>query len=439
MTFEKLKPLEKITRAKIQLGYTHPFWSYLVLHGKYSEDNDIPTIGVDQNGNVRFNKKFINSLSESEIEGVIAHEIFHVAFEHLNRLKTMPKGNAMAWNVAADIVTNNELVKDGLDIPRVGIIPHRDEVTLENGYTVSDISKKTVEKIYGEIANEDVSQDERMDSHTFDPNSEKNENKEDKGSGGNGESGDNQTKDSNDGSGQSKKQETSETNDTAQTTTSGDEDFGKKNWTEILVEAATFAKQRGTLPSGIERRLNKLLNPEIDWKNKLYKYVTDEIPYDYTYAKPSKKSIASGFYMPSSIKEKLSVVVGVDVSGSVSQKEFTKYMTEVVSLAKTFAQVDMTLLTWDTQVREVYKVENGNIDKIQNLKMSGGGGTNINAYFRKVKELGDPRLLITLTDGYFGRIEEELNAKKIWVLTSRRSTKHYIKDGEVIEMEDSDE
>ena len=413
MTFENLTAMEKLTRAKIQLGYNKPFWSYLVMHGKYIQDESATeTIGVDKNGTVYFNEEFINTLTESEVEGVICHEIFHVAFKHLSRLSDLTGTDKETWNIAADIVVNNELWNEGFKLPEGGINPRYGNVEV-NGVEIEKIADKTVERIYTELSTKKMNPedgDKGFDDHK-DKGDEKDSQKEQKKSGSS-----KQKNKSSDKKEQFQELETEQ---------------GKTNWDEKLVEAATYAKQKGQLSKGIERMLGDLLNPEINWRSKLYKYITNSIPHDYTYSRPSKKSLASGFYMPSPLKENIDVIVGIDTSGSIRQKDFDSYITEIISMARSFENINITLVTWDTEVREIHKVDNSNIEKIKTIDISGGGGTDVNTYFKTIKEkFGNPKLVVTLTDGFFGEITEDLNSSKLWVLNGH-STDRNIKDGEI--------
>lgn len=62
----------KIIRAKIQLGKNKPFFSFLLSYLDIDEDTTglNPTISVSQKGNIRYNKKWIDKLTEPEIQGV---------------------------------------------------------------------------------------------------------------------------------------------------------------------------------------------------------------------------------------------------------------------------------------------------------------------------------------------------------------------------------
>lgn len=394
--WKELTAKEKITRTKIQLGQHKPFWAYLVMNLRFREVEEYDTIGINKSGLVVYSPKFVNSLSEAELEGVLIHEVFHLAFQHLDRLKEFKenKHDFKLWNISADIITNNHILSEGFVIPSQGIIPRNNSIKIGN-VGIDNISSLMVEQVYNLLKKDDENDDEQQKG--FD-NHEHNENDDE--------------------------QQT----DNTQTTSN------QKDWKEVLSEAVVYAKQRGDLSANTERLVGNLVNPEIDWRQKLYKFITKQIPYDFTYSLPSKKSIASGIYLPSSLKEKIDVVVGVDVSGSLSKKEYDKFITEIIGLTKSFASLRLRLLSWDTEINDDLLFENGNFKKIENLKLGGGGGTDVDCFFRKINDdYPNTKVVICLTDGYFNKPKESLDKHIIWVLTPN-GTDASIDDGEVVKL-----
>lgn len=57
----------------------------------------------------------MNSLDEEEQLFVMAHEIYHIANDHIKRGESK---DPEVWNVATDSVTNRNLVRDGLKMPK---------------------------------------------------------------------------------------------------------------------------------------------------------------------------------------------------------------------------------------------------------------------------------------------------------------------------------
>jgi predicted metal-dependent peptidase len=147
-----------------------------------------------------------------------------------------------------------------------------------------------------------------------------------------------------------------------------------------------------------------------------------------TYSRPNKKSICSGFYIPDTLKEKIDVLIAIDTSGSIGQKELTDFLSEIVGMAKGFKdKINMILLTHDTEVQNDYTIENGNIAKIMKLKIEGGGGTSHGPVFDYIKEKHrKTKLAICFTDGFsdFESIKwaDYGSFKKMFVISSGGTT-----------------
>jgi predicted metal-dependent peptidase len=173
-----------------------------------------------------------------------------------------------------------------------------------------------------------------------------------------------------------------------------------KEWQGKLVDAATAAKARGKLPSYIDRMMDDILNPKLNWKALLYQYLTKDILYNFTFKRPGRRSYSTGFYMPYEIKENLNITCTIDCSGSISKTEYTEYMSEIIGIANAFEQINMDIIFWDTEIRQVEKVTRGNQQKLLEMEIPGGGGTYISCLDEHFKDIRPPQLMVHLTDGY---------------------------------------
>jgi predicted metal-dependent peptidase len=106
--------------------------------------------------------------------------------------------------------------------------------------------------------------------------------------------------------------------------------------------------------------------------------------------------------MPDYLRESIKVLVAVDTSGSIGEKERTDFISEISGMAKAFkTQIEMIFLTHDTEVHDDIRMENGKIAKIQEMKFHGGGGTSHDSLMEYIeKKHRDTKLAIFLTDGY---------------------------------------
>jgi len=376
---------DKLIRARIQIQNRSPFFAYLSLYLKFvevpEEDNDTlsrNSAGVDTKGNLYYKAKWVEEeLNDEEVIGLILHEIMHLGFVHLLRRGNR---NPIGWNICTDIAVNKIILDNGFRLPPKGIIPEDNEVTLF-GQTIKGLDKKSAEVLYDELKL-------------------KEEQKNGKGSSGN--------------SGFDKHIE-------GKDLTPEEKKKMENDWLNKVEEAYVGAKMRGQVPSGIERLISNLHKSRVNWKAMLQKYIQSYIPYDYTYCRPNKKSISAGFYMPDYLKEKIHIAVTIDTSGSIGQKELTDFLSEIVGLARSYQnRIDMRLICHDTEVCEDLLINNGNIDKIKNLKCKGGGGTSHEDVFKHIeKNMPECKVALFLTDGYsdLGTMDFKERFAKIFLIS----------------------
>jgi predicted metal-dependent peptidase len=379
-----LSPDDLMKRARIQIMKGNSFFSYLALYIQFKEDKkgEIPDwagMGIDAKGNLIYKPMYVKGLADKELQGVFLHETLHLAFLHLIRVGTK---NPELWNIVTDIAVNQIIKDSGYTLPKNTLLSnHKNEITLCN-QVVKDCNKKSAEMIYDELKTNQQLMDmvKQMAQKGFDVHMESDE-------------------------GQTP-QETEELS---------------KEWSDRLREALAISKMRGDLPEGMERFVEDLHKEKINWRELLQRYIVNSLPYDFTFAKPHKKSIATGFYMPSVLKEKLDISVLIDVSGSVGQEELTDFLSEIVGIANAFKdRISMRILTHECEILDDYYVDDANMGNILELKIKGGGGTSFNPSLDYINEKHpETKLLVWLTDGYAEKIEEDkVTFDLLWVLSN---------------------
>lgn len=102
--------IEKIKRKTL---VKYKLFNRIIANVEIVLEKGVATAGTDGK-KLYFNPEFMSSKSESEQEFIFAHEIFHIAFDHIKR---GTQKNKQVWNICTDGVTNNTLVKDGLKAP----------------------------------------------------------------------------------------------------------------------------------------------------------------------------------------------------------------------------------------------------------------------------------------------------------------------------------
>ncbi|HIS90599.1 MAG TPA: hypothetical protein IAC20_02935 [Candidatus Faecisoma merdavium] len=95
----------------------YPFFGSVVASVGYKENKDIPTAGTDGE-TIYYNPKYLESLSVEEQTFIFAHEVCHIAFNHI--LRSEGKDPEL-WNIATDGVINQFLKRDGLKMVPGGV------------------------------------------------------------------------------------------------------------------------------------------------------------------------------------------------------------------------------------------------------------------------------------------------------------------------------
>ena len=126
-----------IDSIKRKLLIKYPTFGSVIANIEFQASKDIETAGTD--GKVLlYNPKFLGGLSEKQQIFIFAHEICHVAFEHIFRSEGKDK---RLWNIATDSVINALLKQDGLPIVEGGV-----DIPEAINYDAEEMYKKLLEE-----------------------------------------------------------------------------------------------------------------------------------------------------------------------------------------------------------------------------------------------------------------------------------------------------
>jgi predicted metal-dependent peptidase len=256
-----------------------PFFGRLTMQLHFIEDEKCKTMGVCANGDCFYAPSFVTTISDSELEAVICHEVMHCALLHLTRGQKL---NPKIYNIAADLVINDMIQQNNMTLPKDALLPdHTHTYTLKHAdgeLEIKDINKRGAESIYTEIRNaiKDQQQDmqQGFDEHHY---------------------GDKGTNPANGGNGK-------------------DDAY----WQNKVVESAMASRLAGKSPMGMDRIIDGILNPKMSWTQLLQRFVRKNIPYDFTWSRPNKKTYSTGIYLPQTEKTGVNITFLVDTSGSMN-------------------------------------------------------------------------------------------------------------------------
>jgi len=398
-----MKAYERLKKARVQLQKQYPFFAYLSLYIKFGEEETKgrDTIGIDGNGNMVYNEAWIGNLSDEELQGVLTHEALHLAFLHMVRRGTR---HPDIWNIADDLAINCILVANNFTLPK-GLVPDNEgnfEFKELFNYTIN-CKDKPAEVIYDEIYSKIEKEMKKQGKSigTGQPIELEISIGGDDGDDGTGKGKKGKTKLGNGELGKRFDVHIESVNGKKVSDMSAEEKAElEKTWIQRVTEAHTACALRGTMPLGVELLIGKLHEAKVNWRHRLTQVIQSYCASDFTYQRVNKKSISTGIFMPDFDKERIEISIAIDTSGSIGQDELNDFISEIVGIAKAYKdRVEMKLYCHDTKPYEMYKVENGSIEKIKKIKIVGGGGTSHSLVMEQIaKDSRECKLAVFFTD-----------------------------------------
>jgi len=172
-------------------------------------------------------------------------------------------------------------------------------------------------------------------------------------------------------------------------------------------------KKAGTIPSEVERMIDKLINPRLPWETILSRFLTDNVKDDYTWARPNKRFLPD-FYLPTQYSEALAkITIAIDTSGSVSKEMLTKMLTEIQYIRETLKPKALTIIDCDSQIHNVWEVTDDM--NILDLKFTGGGGTSCVPVMDYCKK-NPTTALVYFTDLYMTPWTQQTDYPLLWIV-----------------------
>ena len=169
-----------INSLKRKMLVKYPFFGSVIANVDYKETTNIPTACTDGKI-IYYNPEFITKLSKDEQIFLLAHEVCHIAFNHILRSEGK---DARLWNIATDAVINQFLKRDGLKM-------------IEGVVDMADAINYDAEQLYEKLLKEQKEKEQEQKNKQQDNNNQK----------GNGQSNEQQSQNQQQGGGQSSEQQ----------------------------------------------------------------------------------------------------------------------------------------------------------------------------------------------------------------------------------------
>ena len=363
-----------IYKAKIALMLENPFWGHLVVKLMLREwdGKDFAT-----NGKTIFVPKDFRHLSSSQLLGRIANLTMHCALGHLFRQQGK---NPQKWAMAADFAANLILYNAGFNV--------------KDGLLDKAFAGKSAEQIYNELPDMPAIPD--FVSDMLKP--------------GEGEP-------------QEENGEPIDANEMEQ------------DWKETILKAVSMG--RGSLPNGIEEYIKDLLISVVPWQSVLSKNLIEgKGCSDFTSYPFDRRHLHREIYLPSLRGESLRAICVIDTSGSISIKQATTYLSEVIGLCSSFGEYTIYMIMADAGVHgEIVEITSeSDVPRL----VVGRGGTDFSPAFEMIENNdeinGLPVIYFTDLDGCFPKHEYDGNT--YWLVKTEQLHNQTVPFGTIIEIQD---
>jgi predicted metal-dependent peptidase len=345
---------ERLVTARIGLLLRHSFFGNLATRLQLINADEWCSTAATDGLKFYYNSRFIMMLKPKEVEFLVGHEVLHVVYDHMGRRGDR---DPQLWNIADDYAVNADLKRH-----KVGEFIKTVPCLYESKY-----DGKSAEEIYDDLYDkaekiniEDLI-DQMIDQHMD----------------GNGE---------NEGQPQMSDEERERV---------------RQEVKQAIINAAQGA-EAGSIPKGVERLIKQHTNPLMPWRELIQTNLTSSIRTDFSFMRPSRRGWHMDAILPAMTPgEEIDVVVGIDMSGSISTKQGQDFLGEIGGMMDTFDGYRVHVFCFDTEIYNPKDFTSENLDSIDEYEPVGGGGTDFDCIFEYLKTNAiEPKRLIVFTDGY---------------------------------------
>jgi predicted metal-dependent peptidase len=383
---------QRVQKAVVTIMNNERYYALagVLMIGSKEIVEDVPTAATNGRDEY-YGRAFVDGISDAQLRFVILHECYHKLFRHLTTWKHLHDEDHRLANMACDYVINLIIRDENPD----GFVELFDWICIDDAY-----AGMNAEEVYN------ILKQNRQRQQRHGPDI-----RQDGGQGG----------------GQGGGQEDGVLDDHDW---EGAQEMSEEEQGELAEQIDNAIRQgaitAGKMGSGGNRAIDSMMQPEVDWVDVLREFATETCRgRDYsTYARPNRRYLSSGRYMPSGVSEHVGeLVISIDTSASIGQPELTKFLSEVQGVVENVNPEKIRLLYWDTKVcaDEVYEADE--VDKlIESTKPAGGGGTEISCVNKYLtEEQINPQAVIVFTDGYLGGDWGTWNCPVLWCILDHQA------------------
>lgn len=387
-----------IAVLKRKMLVKYPFFGSIVANAGYKESNDIPTAATDGEI-IYYNPEYLKGLSVEEQTFIMAHEVCHIAFNHILRSEGK---DPMLWNIATDGVINQFLKRDGLKMVPGGV-----DIEDAINYDAEQLYEKLLQEQQNEQQGNNQNQRNNQQQNQQQGNSEEDNSNKDVG-----HDTHSMWKQAVKEHKEQEKEETELEKKQEELEKMGEQDAFKKNLEdkkkqleELKNAISKQASQAGISTNGGIRTVTDIgtANPIIDWRYVLREAIKYNVDWSY------KNATLEDGVVTANLEEQPmpETEIVLDTSGSIDEVLLRNFLRECKNILK---HSKLKVGCFDTKFYGFNEIKTEK--DIENMQFQGGGGTNfdvaINAFSRRVENK------IIFTDGEAPMPHMPLNA--VWIV-----------------------
>lgn len=372
---------EVLQAARLRLSNDRPYLSAALWALNAVPTEGLGTLAVDKWWRLYYDPNLPWTLQETA--GVLYHEVQHLLRDHPGRGEQQAdaKTNPMAWNVCADAEINDDILAEGVTMPK-GCVTPKDTLQMPDGLLAEEYFQKLPTKKVAMLSQQPGDKPQPGAGNCGSAAGGEKRQWEKDGPAGTNDKGESVDKDGNPVPGGA---------------TEGEGELLRRQVAQDIQTSAS----RGTVPDYLKRWAEATLNPKVDWRKVLRSSIRrcmSDIAgmVDYTYSRPSRRSSSMPKVVLPALRQPIpSVAVVVDTSGSMGSELLDKALAEVNGVLKQCGQKEgVRAIVCDADVKSAKRVF-----KAEQIEMAGGGGTDMRVGVAEAMKK-KPHAIIVLTDGY---------------------------------------
>ncbi len=379
ITYTGMAIAHELSRAGIQLLLEEPFYAHLLSGLLKLEDRRISTVAVGLHRGeqlaLHVRPEFWRTLSAGHQQGVLKHELLHIAMRHLFLAKAYP--HRSLFNVAADLVVNQYIRPERLpegalrlaSFPALQLQPKR-----ELGYYYHALLQ-LIQEAPGSADGQQLQRWLQQEGQEW--------------------------------------QQRHQLWPGLQRISRAEQDNLEQNLAQLLSSIARKVGPAsvGRLPGSLQQYLQQLERgrSSVDWRRalRLFAAGSETTMVRNTIRRPSRRY---GTVPGSKIQAQHKVLVAIDSSGSVEPAELSAFFTEIHHLWQQRAEVQ--IVECDLELQRTYPYRGQPPGKVQ-----GRGGTNFDPPIQYANHNYRPDALVYFTDGYGPAPRLRSRCPVLWLIT----------------------